>query len=130
MTTVTHLPNGKYMMTYECGGCPTVTGTDYEFPVYYRINENPLLFNSSVGYPLVTDTGIQPTSSPYITWSPVGGPNGTIVVSCGTLTDIFVNQELGALDAWKVCSLGFIPSFSRMSLVKPGGLPSLYDSFK
>jgi hypothetical protein len=101
MTTVTHLPNGKYMMTYECGGCPTVSGTGYSFPVYYRINSNPLDFNSSTGYPLVTDTGIQPTSSPYITWSPVGGPNGTIVVSCGTLTPIFVNQELGAVDAWK-----------------------------
>jgi hypothetical protein len=101
MTTVTHLPNGKYMMTYECGGCPTVSGTAYEFPVYYRINENPLDFNNSIGYPLVTDTGIQPTSSPYITWSPVGGPNGTILVSCGTLEEVFVNQELGALDAWK-----------------------------
>ena len=53
------------MMTYECGGCPTVTGTAYEFPVYYRINANPLAFDSSTGYPLVTDMGIQPTSSPY-----------------------------------------------------------------
>ena len=101
MTTVTHLPNGKYMMTYECGGCPTVSGTAYEFPVYYRINSNPLNFNASTGYPLVTDTGIQPTSSPYITWSPIGGPNGTIVVSCGTLNQIFVNQELGAVGGWK-----------------------------
>lgn len=113
MTTVTHLPNGNYMMTYECGGCPTVTGTAYEFPVYYRINANPLLFNSSIGYPLVTDTGIQPTSSPYITWSPVGGADGTIIVSCGTLTEIFVNQELGAVDAWKSVNTPEGVSYSR-----------------
>ena len=31
----------------------------------------------------------------------MGGPNGTIVVSCGTLTQVFTNQELGAVDAWK-----------------------------
>jgi hypothetical protein len=34
MTTVTRLPNGKYMMTYEFGGGPLASGsTDYEFPV-------------------------------------------------------------------------------------------------
>ncbi|KAG0647072.1 hypothetical protein D0Z07_7270 [Hyphodiscus hymeniophilus] len=120
MTTVTYLPNGKYMMTYECGGCPTVTGTDYEFPVYYRINANPLLFNSSIGYPLVTNTGIQPTSSPYITWSPVGGANGTIVVSCGTLTEVFVNQELGAADAWKSVDTPEGVSYSRSLRVSKG----------
>lgn len=114
MTTVTRLPNGKYMMTYEYGGGPLVSGsTDYEFPVYYRINDSPLHFDSSVGYPLVTDTGVQPTSSPYITWSPVGGPNGTIVVSCGTLTQVFVNQELGAEGAWKAIQTPEGVSYTR-----------------
>jgi hypothetical protein len=101
MTTVTHLPNGKYMMTYEYGGGPTISGVGYSFPLYYRINENPLNFNSSVGYPLVSSDGIQPTSSPYITWSPVGGINGTIVVSSGTYSQIFTNQALGDVSAWK-----------------------------
>jgi len=101
MTTVTHLPNGKYMMTYEYGGGPTVSGTGYSFPVYYRINENPLHFNSSVGYPVVSNDGIQPVSSPYITWSPVGGVNGTIVVSSGTYSQVFTNQALGDVNAWK-----------------------------
>lgn len=112
MTTVTHLPNGKYMMTYEFGGGPTVTGTAYEFPVYYRINENPLDFDSSIGYPVVAD-GVQPTSSPYITWSPVGGPNGTIIVSCGTLSQIFTNQELGAVGAWKIANTPEGISYTR-----------------
>jgi hypothetical protein len=102
MTTVTELPNGKYMMTYEFGGGPTVVGTAYEFPVYYRISDSPLEFNSAVGYPVVTDQGVQPTSSPYITWSPVGGPNGTILVSSGSYSQVFINQKLGDPDAWKM----------------------------
>lgn len=104
MTTVTHLPNGKYMMTYEFGGGPDWGNvTDYEFPVYYRINDSPLNFNESVGYPVVAN-GVHPTSSPYVTWSSVGGPNGSILVSCGTLSQIFINNELGAVDAWKMAS--------------------------
>ncbi|TVY73535.1 hypothetical protein LSUE1_G005893 [Lachnellula suecica] len=102
MTTVTKLPNGKYMMTYEFGGGPLADGsTTYEFPVYYRIADNPLKFNESTGYPVVTSDGTQPTSSPYITWSPIGGVNGSILVSCGSLSQVFVNQELGAVGAWK-----------------------------
>lgn len=81
MTTVALLPNGKYIMTYEYGGGPLQNGTGYAFPVYYRINANPLDFDTAVGYPLIANNGIQPSSSPYVTWTPVGGPNGTIIVS-------------------------------------------------
>jgi hypothetical protein len=94
MITVTQLPDEQYMMTYECGGCPAYTGTAYQFPVYHKINSNPLLFNSFIGHPLVTDTGI-----PYITWSAVGGVNGMIIVSCGGLSEILLNQQLEAADA-------------------------------
>jgi len=113
MTTVTKLPNGVYMMTYEYGGGPTVVANGYEFPVYYRMNRNPLLFNNSTGYALVSNDGTQPISSPYITWSPVGGPNGTIAVSCGSLSPIFVNRELGATDAWKTVATPEGVSYSR-----------------
>lgn len=101
MTTITLLPNKKYMMTYEYGGGPTKSGSGYSFPVYYRINENPLKFNSSAGHPLITNNGIQPTGSPYITWSSVGGDNGTIVVSSGSNSQVFTNQALGDEKAWK-----------------------------
>lgn len=99
MTTVTKLPNGDYMMTYEYGGGPG--STSYWFPVYYRINKDPRKFNDSTGYPIVVN-GLQPTSSPYITWSAEGGPNGTIIVSCGTLSQIFTNQALGDINSWKM----------------------------
>lgn len=100
MTTVTLLPNGKYMMTYEFGG-GSYNGTVYAFPVYYRINDSPLEFLNSTAYPIITDKGLQPFGSPYITWSPVGGPEGTILVNCGTLTEVFTNQKLGDVNSWK-----------------------------
>lgn len=92
---------------------PTVSGTGYSFPVYYRINENPLDFNCSVGYPLVSNDGIQPTSSPYITWSPVGGVNGTIIVSSGSYSQVFTNQALGDVNAWKTVPTPEEVSYSR-----------------
>jgi hypothetical protein len=101
MTTVTQLPNGKFMMTYEYGGGPGFSS--YSFPVYYRINDSPLKFNDSVGIPIVAGTTV-PFGSPYVTWSSIGGPNGTIVVSSGTNSEIFVNSALGDVNAWKMYS--------------------------
>lgn len=112
MTTVAQLPNGKFIMTYEFGGGPT-SSTAYEFPAYYRIADSPLLFNSSTGYPIITPNGTQPTSSPYVVWSPVGGPDGTIAVSTGTYSPIFVNQALGKLDAWREVATPESVSYSR-----------------
>jgi hypothetical protein len=61
MTTVTNLPNGNYMMTYEYVGRPTISGIGYLFHIYYLISENPPDFGSSVGYPLISKDGLQPT---------------------------------------------------------------------
>jgi hypothetical protein len=36
-----------------------------------------------------------PQSSPFVTWTSYGGPSGTIIVSCGTFTSVFINQNLG-----------------------------------
>lgn len=104
MTTVVHLPNGQWMMTYEYGGGPLAANpnsTDYVFPVYYRMSDSPLTFDSAPGQPLIATDGTQPTGSPYITWTPaVGGDNGAILVSSGCCSEIFVNNQLGAQDAW------------------------------
>ena len=132
MTTVTQLPDGNYMMTYEYGGGPGFA--TYEFPAYYRISANPLNFNQSVGQPIISKDGTQPTSSPYITWSPVGGnKNGTIAVSTGSRSEIFVNQALGALDQWaKVPTpekisytrhLRVLPNFNHLLIMGGGALP-------
>ncbi|KAJ9148485.1 Glycoside hydrolase family 93 protein [Pleurostoma richardsiae] len=110
MTTVTKLPNGKYIMTYEYGGGPGFSS--YSFPVYYRISDDPLKFNSAPGHALVAE-GTTPFSSPYITWSSAGGRDGTIVVSDGTHQQIFVNRALGADDKWEWYSVPQLVAYTR-----------------
>ncbi|KAI7776794.1 bnr asp-box repeat domain protein [Diaporthe eres] len=98
MTTIAQLPTGDYILTYEWGH--NFSGS-YSFPVTYRINANPLDFDSSEPVGIVAaNTGTTPTGSPYVVWSSVGGENGTIVVSCGNLGSVFTNQALGAVDQW------------------------------
>lgn len=80
-------------MTYEFG---SFFGTPYySFPVYFRLSWDPETFGEAEGHRLVVSDGTQPQSSPYVTWTPYGGPNGTIIVSCGTFSSVFVNQALG-----------------------------------
>lgn len=101
MTTITKLPTGDYMMTYEHGHNDTTTDI-YSFPVTYRINRDPLKFNESEGIAIVAkNTGTIPTGSPYIVWSSVGGgENGTIIVSSGGLPTVFTNTALGDANEW------------------------------
>jgi hypothetical protein len=98
MPTVALLPNGKYIMSYEYGGGPHGSDTSYQFPVHYKIASNPEEFDAAVGLPVVATNGVIPLGSPYVEWSPVGGKNGTIIVSGHSSTDIFINKGLGAGD--------------------------------
>lgn len=95
MTTVAAMPFGQYIMTYEFYGA-----TEADFAVYYRISSDPLNFNASVGHVIQTTDGLIPVSSPYVVWTPVGGELGTIVVSCGDESGIFLNHAIGAPGAW------------------------------
>ena len=95
MPIVSELPLGNYIYTYEFYGA-----VEADFAVYYRINNNPLDFFNSADQPLIATDGTVPVSSPYNVWTPVGGSLGTIVVSCGTLSEVFVNHNLGAPGAW------------------------------
>jgi hypothetical protein len=91
MTTIAKLPNNKYILTYEwCnapqGGCP----------VHYRIASNPLKFNSAPDVQLISQDGTKPNGSPYVVWTPAGGPRGTIVASSGGRSEVFINRNLAA----------------------------------
>ena len=114
MTTVSELPNGKYIMTYEFYGAVQAA-----FAVYYRINESPLKFNESPGQALIAKDGTVPVSSPYNFRTPAGGSEGTILVSCGTLPEVFVNHELGAPHAWTKVSTPEGVSYTRNLRVLP-----------
>jgi hypothetical protein len=94
MPTVALLPNGKYIMTYEYGGGPAIT-TSYQFPVYFKMVSDPEKFGAATGFSLQSNDGVIPTGSPYVIWSPVGGKNGTIIVSASSSSDVYINKALG-----------------------------------
>lgn len=111
MPTVALLPNGKYIMTYEYGGGPAIPGS-YSFPVYYKIVSDPEKFGPATGISLKATDGTIPTGSPYVVWSPVGGKNGTLIVSCGSRSEIFVNTGLGE-GAWRKIATPEGTSYTR-----------------
>ncbi|WP_327319607.1 RICIN domain-containing protein [Streptomyces sp. NBC_01235] len=108
MPTVAKLPNGNYVMTYEYGGSPAGN-----FAVYYKISADPEAFNSVTGIPLRSTDGVVPTSTPYITWLPTGGPNGTLVVSTYSTGDLFLNTANGAADTWTRINSTVAGGYSR-----------------
>jgi hypothetical protein len=110
MTTVAQLPNGKYIMTYEYGGGPGFSA--YSFPVYYRIADDPRQFNNSVGQPIQVGS-LKPQSSPYVTWSSVGGRDGSIIVSSGTNQQVFVNRALGDVNKWEAFNVEQPVAYTR-----------------
>ncbi|KAF1846204.1 glycoside hydrolase family 93 protein [Cucurbitaria berberidis CBS 394.84] len=111
MPTVALLPNGKYIMTYEYGGGPAIT-TSYQFPVYFKISADPEKFGPVTGVVLKASDGTIPTGSPYVVWSPVGGKNGTIIVSSSSATEVFINRALGE-GPWKKVDTPETASYTR-----------------
>lgn len=111
MPTVDLLPNGYYIYMYEFGG---FHGTStYDFRVTYRLSKDPTKFDEADDHPLVTQDGAMPTGSPYVVWSSYGGPNGTIIASASCCSEIYVNQALGAEDAWVSVSVPETRSYTR-----------------
>ena len=95
MPTVARLPNGNYVMTFEYGG-----SSNGDYVVHYKISADPERFGSAAAIPLRTTDGVAPQFTPYIAWSPAGGPNGTLVVTAASHTELFLNSQNGAANAW------------------------------
>ncbi|MGW5663223.1 RICIN domain-containing protein [Streptomyces sp. NPDC003758] len=116
MATVAKLPNGNYVMTYEYGGAP-----EKNFAVYYKISSDPEAFGSVTGQVLKSTDGYVPSSAPYITWLPTGGPDGTLVVSANSTGDLFLNTQNGAANAWTRIQSNVAGGYSRGMLPLPDG---------
>ncbi|KAF7348160.1 BNR/Asp-box repeat protein [Mycena sanguinolenta] len=115
MTTITNLPNGQFIMTYEYGGAP-----EADFAIYFRVSDSPLTFNSVNGSVIRAVTGELPTSSPYVTWTAHGGANGTIIVSANSHTGVFVNTALAAPGTpWTYVDTNATASYTRQVRVLP-----------
>ncbi|THF72888.1 carbohydrate-binding protein [Cohnella fermenti] len=107
MITVTKLPNGKYMATYEVVNKPSISLNTA--PVYYKFSDDGVTWTASdLGTPIKLKNGRGIGSSPYVKWVPAGGPNGMVIVSAkwgldssGNISggqNFYVNYNLGLGD--------------------------------
>jgi hypothetical protein len=116
MITIAPLPNGQWITTYEFAEVPE--GPNYA--AYYRIAKDPLSFQQATGYPIITADGFQPDASPYVVWTPAGGPHGTIVVSAASNSTVFTHKQLGAPHIpWTVVQTPEPEGYSRCLQVMP-----------
>ncbi|EXJ80601.1 hypothetical protein A1O3_06884 [Capronia epimyces CBS 606.96] len=118
----------EYILTYEYGGGPVngVLPVNYTFPVFYKISSDPTQFGQVEGLPVVANANANgntslnvptvPTSSPYVIYDE---KNDLIIVSCGTLSQVFVSQagaarseDIGTL-VWESRDTGEQVSYSR-----------------
>ncbi|KAI1338646.1 Sialidase [Xylariaceae sp. FL0016] len=112
MTVITYLPPiDSWILVHEFPSSANITGAEY--PVYYRIAKSPLEFDSVQGTPILSREGVQPSSSPYVTWSSVGGPNGTIIVSDADHQPVFINRHLGDPGEWDMMDVPQPIAYSR-----------------
>lgn len=111
-THMLQLPNGQYFMVFEYAMIVNQTSRQYKYPIYYKLSSDPENANSEPWHRLVVDVGTQPNGGPYATWSPVGGPNGTIVVSDSDHNPLWINQALGE-GIWKEVETPHGHAYSR-----------------
>lgn len=105
MITVTKLPDGRYLATFEVVNRPSQTKNTA--PVYFKTSPDGLTWSptTSIGTPITLANGRGIGSSPYVKWVPSGGPKGMVVVAAkwsldatGTIDggqNFYVNYNLG-----------------------------------
>jgi len=105
MISVTELPDGRYLATYEVVNRPSQSKNTA--PVYYKISPDGLTWSpeTSIGTAVTLSSGRGIGSSPYVKWVPTGGPKGMVVIaskwsldSSGTIDggqNFYVNYNLG-----------------------------------
>ncbi|PJJ55655.1 RICIN domain-containing protein [Compostimonas suwonensis] len=105
MITVTKLPDGRYLATYEVVNRPSQSLNTA--PVYAKYSPDGLNWSptTSIGTPIQLANGRGIGSSPFVKWVPTGGPKGMVVVSSKWSLDaagninpgqnFYVNYNLG-----------------------------------
>lgn len=99
------------MMTYEYGGAP-----EANFAVYYRISADPLAFSTRPHHVLKSSDGTIPDGSPYVIWTPTGATEGTIIVSSGGRSQLFINRHGGDYRYWTTVQTPETTSYTRSLL--------------
>lgn len=118
MATVAQIGNGKWIISHELGFAPQ--GPIAPYAVHYRIADSPLEFDQSPPILLqARNTGTISSAGPYTVWTPSGGPDGTIVVSDSTYSQVFINTKNGDADSWDEVETGEGVSYTRGLRVMP-----------
>lgn len=106
MITVTKLPDGRYLATFEVVNRPSQSNNTA--PVYFKLSPDGVTWSptTSIGTQITLANGRGIGSSPYVKWVPTGGPKGMVVVASkwgldasGNISggeDFYVNYNLGA----------------------------------
>ncbi|PWN36396.1 Oligoxyloglucan reducing end-specific cellobiohydrolase [Meira miltonrushii] len=115
MVTIAKMGNGKYIYTFEYCGVNNCN-------VYYKISKDPRKFGHKPPIQLITQDGVQPFSSPYVVWTPVGAQkrscgvktkNGTVVVNSYSNGELYLNHQNGDPHAWTRLSTSSPAQYSR-----------------
>lgn len=105
MITVTKLPDGRYLGTWEVVNRPSQAQNTA--PVYFKISNDGLNWGTttSIGTQVLLADGRGIGSSPFVRWMPGGGPKGMVVIASkwsltsGGVIDggqnFYVNYNLG-----------------------------------
>lgn len=111
MQTFAKLPDGRFVMSYEL--CRDGTNADHACEVYIKFSTNGLSWGAAgdKGTLVRTPDDRELLHTPYISWAPGGGPNGTLLLSGQRVvagptgnktvlaesgTVLFTNTQLGA----------------------------------
>jgi hypothetical protein len=81
MQTFAELPNGQFIMSYEM--CRDATDPDHACEVYVKFSADGLSWGApgSAGTLVATSDSRELLHTPYVSWLPGGGPNGTVLLS-------------------------------------------------
>jgi hypothetical protein len=105
MITVTKLPDGRYLGTWEVVNRPSQAQNTA--PVYFKISNDGLNWGTttSIGTQVLLANGRGIGSSPFVKWVPGGGPKGMVIIASkwsltsGGVIDggqnFYVNYNLG-----------------------------------
>jgi hypothetical protein len=80
--------------------------------VNFKITTTPENAGTQGMRSITTASGLRPQGASFVTWSSLGGANGTIIVSDSTTNALFVNQALGE-GLWKVVSTTAARAYGR-----------------
>jgi len=102
MTVLAYIePIKKWILVHET---PIGNSSSYgqNYPVKYKLADSPLDMRFSEDTLMLVDNKTVGNASPYVVWSPVGGPLGTIVVSDADHQQVFTNRFGGDADKWEL----------------------------